>query len=83
MMIKFMMAGATAATLAAVALGLHYSLGADPGVVRLPGTVEVQEVRLGSKVGGRVPEVLVAEGDIVLPDQVLARFDVPELGRGN
>ena len=36
-----------------VVLGL-VAVGAGPEVLRLPGTVEVQEVRLGSKVGGRV-----------------------------
>lgn len=45
----------------------------------LSGLVEVQEVRLGSKVGGRVAEVLVREGDIAEPGQVLIRFAVPEL----
>jgi HlyD family secretion protein len=48
-------------------------------VVRLPGTVEIQEVRLGSKVGGRVAAVLVHEGDVVPAGTLLVRFDVPEL----
>jgi HlyD family secretion protein len=47
--------------------------------LELPGIVEIQEVRLGSKIGGRVAEVLVREGDIVEPGQLLVRFDVPEL----
>jgi multidrug resistance efflux pump len=41
--------------------------------------VEVQEVRLGSKVGGRVVEVAIAEGDEVETGQVLVRFEAPEL----
>ncbi len=45
----------------------------------LPGIVEIQEVRLGSKVGGRVEEVLVEEGDKVYPGQPLVKFQVPEL----
>jgi multidrug resistance efflux pump len=45
---------------------------------RLPGTVEVQEVRLGSKVGGRVAAVAVREGDLVEPGTVLVRFDAPD-----
>jgi HlyD family secretion protein len=45
----------------------------------LSGLVEVQEVRLGSKVGGRVAEVMVREGDIAEAGQVLMRFAVPEL----
>jgi len=47
--------------------------------LRLPGVVEIQEVRLGSKIGGRVKEVHVAEGDVVEADRVLIEFDVPEL----
>lgn len=44
-----------------------------------PGVVETQEVRLGSKIGGRVAQVLVKEGDMVEPGQLLARLDTPEL----
>jgi multidrug resistance efflux pump len=47
--------------------------------LKLPGVVEVQEVRLGSKIGGRVAEVLVQEGQIAEPGQVLVRFEAPEL----
>ncbi|HUQ71503.1 MAG TPA: biotin/lipoyl-binding protein, partial [Planctomycetaceae bacterium] len=47
--------------------------------LQLPGIVEIQEVRLGSKIGGRVAEVLVREGDVVEPGRMLVRFDVPEL----
>src|SRR5262249_50021846 len=48
-------------------------------VLRLPGTVEVQEVLLGSKVGGRVAEVPVREGQGVEAGTLLVRFDIPEL----
>ena len=41
--------------------------------------VEVQEVRLGSKVGGRVREVHILEGDRVEPGASLVTLDVPEL----
>lgn len=43
------------------------------------GTVQFNEVEVGSKVGGRVSEVLVKEGDFVKAGQVLVRFDVSEL----
>ncbi|HYE72263.1 MAG TPA: efflux RND transporter periplasmic adaptor subunit [Blastocatellia bacterium] len=43
------------------------------------GTIETQEIRVGSKAGGRVAEVLVREGDIVEPGQVLVKLDVSEL----
>jgi HlyD family secretion protein len=45
----------------------------------LPGTVQSQEVRLSSKVGGRVAAVLVAEGDRVSAGQELVRLELPEL----
>lgn len=48
-------------------------------VMRLPGTVEVQEVRLGSKAGGRVAVVFVKEGQVVSAGQELVRFDDAEL----
>jgi HlyD family secretion protein len=47
-------------------------------VMRLPGTVEVQEVRLGSRLGGRVAAVTVREGQVVEPGQELLRFDAAE-----
>ncbi len=45
----------------------------------LPGVVEVQEVRLGSKIGGRVRTIHILEGDLVEPGAPLVTFDVPEL----
>ena len=43
------------------------------------GTVEARNIRVGSKVGGRVDQVLVREGDAVEPGQILLRFDDQEL----
>ncbi len=43
------------------------------------GTVETHEIKIGSKVGGRVTEVLVEEGHSVELNQPLVRFDVAEL----
>jgi multidrug resistance efflux pump len=48
-------------------------------VLQLPGTVEVQDVHLGSKLGGRVLSVSVREGEHVQADQELVRFETPEL----
>src|SRR5947209_2045784 len=53
--------------------------GRTPRPLVLPGVVEVQEVRLGSKVGGRVRAVHILEGDLVEPGAPLVTFDVPEL----
>ena len=43
------------------------------------GTVETREIKIGSKVGGRVTAVLVEEGNSVEINQPLVRFDVAEL----
>jgi HlyD family secretion protein len=43
------------------------------------GTVEARNIRVGSKVGGRIDKVLVREGDTVHPGQVLITFDDKEL----
>jgi multidrug resistance efflux pump len=43
------------------------------------GTVEARNIRVGSKVGGRIDKILVREGDSVEPGQVLITFDDREL----
>lgn len=43
------------------------------------GTVEARNIRVGSKVGGRILEVKVREGDRVEAGQVLVTFDEQEL----
>lgn len=43
------------------------------------GTVEARNIRVGSKVGGRIDKVLVREGDSVKEGQVLVTFDDKEL----
>jgi membrane fusion protein YbhG len=43
------------------------------------GTVEARNIRVGSKVGGRIDKVLVREGDTVQPGQILISFDDKEL----
>jgi multidrug resistance efflux pump len=61
------------------ALGFFWPFGREASELRLQGIVEIQEVRLGSKVGGRVAEVFVHEGDEVPPGKLLVRFEAPEL----
>lgn len=51
----------------------------EPAFLVLPGIVETQEVRLSSKVGGRVEKVLVREGDVVSAGQQLVLLDSVEL----
>lgn len=43
------------------------------------GTVEARNIRVGSKIGGRIDKVLVREGDSVENGQVLVTFDDKEL----
>jgi HlyD family secretion protein len=66
-------------TASAVALYWFWPFRQPANELRLPGVVEIQEVLLGSKVGGRVAEVAAKESDLVQPGQLLVRFDVPEL----
>jgi multidrug resistance efflux pump len=63
----------------AVALGFYWPFRSGPQTLRLQGVVEIQEVRLGSKVGGRVKKIYISEGDLVKPGDVLIEFEVPEL----
>jgi HlyD family secretion protein len=43
------------------------------------GTVEARNIRVGSKIGGRIDKILVREGDPVETGQVLITFDEKEL----
>jgi HlyD family secretion protein len=47
--------------------------------LRGSGTVEARNIRVGSKIGGRIDKVLVREGDTVQPGQILITFDDKEL----
>jgi multidrug resistance efflux pump len=65
----------------AVAAVAAYSMGwfrRDPGLTG-SGTVEARNIRVGSKVGGRIDKILVREGDRVEAGQVLITFDDKEL----
>src|SRR5262249_38413223 len=69
---------------AAGALGFFWPFGNGKNVLRLPGVVETQEIRLGSKIGGRVAEIGTSEdgtleGKVVQAGEVLVRFEAPEL----
>src|SRR5436190_5477161 len=64
-------AGSTAGLL------LHFR--EQPQELRLAGTVETQEVRLSSRVGGRVSKVFVNESDIVEAEQPIVELEMPEL----
>jgi len=64
--------------IAAIGAGFYFPF-SRTRTLTLPGIVEIQEVRLGSKVGGRVAKIEVREGDAVEPGQKLVVFEVPEL----
>src|SRR5262249_9072970 len=63
----------------AVSSGFYWPFSSHRDVLILPGTFEVHELRLGSKISGRVKEVYIREGDIVEEGKPLLLFDVPEL----
>ncbi len=49
--------------------------GAQPQGLRLQGNVDIREVNLGFRVGGRIAEVARDEGDAVRAGEVIARLD--------
>ena len=65
---------AIAAFVAAAACGN----GTDGDLLRASGYVEATEVRVAPEVGGRVVEVLVAEGDRISPGTLIARLDTAD-----
>ena len=76
---KYIVACIAVVAAASTALGFCWPFGPRERTLQLHGTVETQEVRLSSRVGGRVKKVAVAEGTLVQPGQVLVVFDYPEL----
>jgi multidrug resistance efflux pump len=68
-----------AALTAVAVLGYFWFFHGNGKELRLHGTVEVQEVRLSSKIGGRVKAIRVREGDLVKPGQRIVELEAPEL----
>ncbi len=64
---------------AAVSLAAYMGAFGKPAELLSSGTVEARNIRVGSKVGGRITEVKVREGDAVEAGQVLVAFDEQEL----
>ena len=79
MRIRKVLLGLGVVATVAAASGWWWLRGEHGAELHLHGTVEIQEVRLGSKNGGRVAEVLIREGEVVKAGQVLVRFEAPEL----
>src|SRR5262249_10327924 len=76
---RIVLALALALAAVAAATGAFWPFWQRREGLRLPGTVQSQEVRLASKVGGRVPHVFVADGERVAAGQELVRIELPEL----
>jgi HlyD family secretion protein len=57
------------------AFGLLHFLSAQASELRIYGNVDIRDVNLAFRVGGRVQRVLVDEGDRVQPGQLLAQLD--------
>ena len=58
---------------------LSYWLLRGPKALVYSGTVETREIEVGSKVGGRVTDVAVEEGQMVKASNPLVRFEADEL----
>lgn len=64
---------------AGVSLGFYWSFSNNSRELQLAGVVEVHELQLGSKIGGRVEKMYVQEGEEVEAGKELLRFETPEL----
>jgi multidrug efflux pump subunit AcrA (membrane-fusion protein) len=76
---KFVLLSGGLLTALAGGLGLYCLSGHDAETLEIPGTVEIQEIRLGSRAGGRVAQLAVTEGQWIEPGQVLVSLEAPEL----
>ena len=76
---KPLIAGLVVVAAVAAAGGYYWQWRRPVRELWLPGTVETQEVRLASRVGGRVAKVLVEEGSLVEAGQPVLELELPEL----
>jgi HlyD family secretion protein len=76
---RFIAIGLIVLATAGVAAGAFFYLNHEQKELQLPGTVERQEVRLSSRVGGRVSKVLVRESQVIEPEQAIVELEMPEL----
>jgi len=76
---KPVVAGLVVVALAGAGLGFWRPFQSSEETVTLKGVVEIREVRLGSKAGGRVQAIYVKEGDTIESGQLLAKLEAPEL----
>ncbi len=76
---KPLTAGVAVLAAAASTAGVWFHFREQPKETHLPGIVETQDVRLSSRVGGRVAKVLVSESQIAEPGQTIVELEMPEL----
>jgi multidrug resistance efflux pump len=79
MKLRTLALGAAILVAVGAGLGFRWAFRSHEEKLHLPGTVEIQEVRLSSKIGGRVKKVAIAEGAIAQPGHALIYFEYPEL----
>jgi HlyD family secretion protein len=72
---KPLLIAAAAVALAAAAWFALRGAGAAGDGTRIYGNVDIRDVNLGFRVGGRVLRMLVDEGDVVKPGELLAELD--------
>jgi multidrug efflux pump subunit AcrA (membrane-fusion protein) len=76
---KPVIAGAALLAAAGSGAGLWWNWPRQSREMRLPGTVETQEVRLSSRVGGRVAKIFVEEAQLIEAGQKILELAMPEL----
>ncbi|HJS07030.1 MAG TPA: efflux RND transporter periplasmic adaptor subunit, partial [Pirellulales bacterium] len=76
---KPLVAGVLVVAAGAIGVNYYWRLSQPRRELWMPGTVESQDVRLSSRVGGRVSKVLVAEGQVVEAGQPILELEMPEL----
>ncbi len=76
---KPLLAGVVVVAAGAAGAGYYFRLQRPRSELWMPGTVETQDVRLSSRVGGRVSKVFVKEGQTVEAGAEILQLDMPEL----
>lgn len=76
---KVIIGAVIVAVIAAAVVIARFRTAAEPGILKLSGTIEVTSVVLSFKVGGRLAERMVDEGQSVQVGQVIGRLENDEL----
>jgi HlyD family secretion protein len=77
--IRLLVLGVGVVVITAVVVSRRPVAGSTPGEIRLAGNIDVDQVELSFRVGGRVAERCVAEGEKVTQGQVVGRLDSTDL----